>query len=447
MLPPGPRLGLSRLINAKNPLAGVADLAARYGDPMTIPVVGQGPMVLTWTPPGIEALFKEDPETFVTALPEGAAVIAGEGSVFMISGERHKRVRKMLMPSFHGERMRAYGVLMRDATLRWTERWEIGKRFKVLDTTQAVALDVIIEAIFGVRGGDRMRQFHEEIVSTLASFNPLVMVFKALRHEFLGVGPWARFQRQFNSIRALVFEEIASHRAEPEGREDVLNLILSARDEQGEGFEDQEIFDQLFTIVLAGHETTASSMAWACDLVHRHPEVLARLRTELAPLGRGVDLDPVAVARLPFLEAVCQETLRLYPPIALATRKLRRPFTLGGHELPPGTVVGALAALAHRREEVFPEPDAFRPERFLGKTYSPFEYLPFGGGNRRCLGAAFSMYEMKIVLATILAHHHLTLCEETPPKNVVRAATFGPESGVPMVLESRPHRAAEEITS
>jgi hypothetical protein len=260
---------------------------------MTIPVVGAGPMVLTWEPAGVEAVFKEDPETFVPALPEGAAVIAGEASVFMTSGERHKRVRKMLMPSFHGERMRAYGTLMRDATLRWTAAWEAGRPFRFLDTTQAVTLDVIIEAIFGVRDSERMRRFHAQIVATIGSFNPLVMVFAALRHDFMGLGPWARFRRDYDAIRAMVFEEIAARRADPAGRSDVLSMLVAARDDQGEGFADQEIFEQLFTLVLAGHETGAASIAWACDLVHRHPEVLARLRDELAPLGP--ELDPAVV--------------------------------------------------------------------------------------------------------------------------------------------------------
>jgi len=210
-------------------LIDVATLVQKYGDPMTIPVVGAGPMVLTWEPAGVEAVFKEDPETFVPALPEGAAVIAGEASVFMTSGERHKRVRKMLMPSFHGERMRAYGTLMRDATLRWTAAWEAGRPFRFLDTTQAVTLDVIIEAIFGVRDSERMRRFHAQIVATIGSFNPLVMVFAARRHDFLGLGPWARFRRDYDAIRAMVFEEIAARRADPAGRSDVLSMLVAAR--------------------------------------------------------------------------------------------------------------------------------------------------------------------------------------------------------------------------
>ena len=402
---------------------------------MTLPMIGASPMVLTWEPAGVEAIFKEDPDTFVPALPEGAAVIAGEASVFMTAGERHKRVRKMLMPSFHGERMRAYGTLMRDAALRTAAAWEVGRPFRFLDATQAVTLDVIIEAIFGVSDTERMRRFHAQIVAAIASFNPLVMVFAALRHDFMGLGPWARFRRDYDAIRAMVFEEIAARRADSAGRTDVLSMLVAARDEQGEGFADQEMFEQLFTLVLAGHETGAASIAWACDLVHRHPAVLARLRDELGPLGP--ELDPAVVTRLPFLEAVCLETLRLYPPIAIATRKLRRPFTLRGHALPAGTTLGALAMLAHRRPEVFPEPDVFRPERFVGRTYSPFEYFPFGGGNRRCVGAAFALYEMKMLLATMLAHHRLELREDTPPRNVVRAATFGPEGGVPVVLTSR----------
>jgi cytochrome P450 len=231
----------------------------------------------------------------------------------------------------------------------------------------------------------------------------------------------------------MVSEEIAEKRADP--GEDILSLLLSARDEEGQGLSDQGILDQLFTMVMAGHETTASSLAYALYFLHQHPEALARLREELEPLGR--DLDPAAVVRLPYLEAVCQETLRLRPILPIVTRKLRRPLTLKGYELPEGIVVGAAVWLAHYREEVFPEPNAFKPERFLGKTYSPFEFVPFGGGARRCLGAAFAMYEMKIVLATLVARHRMKLEEPKPVVHELRAASFGPKGGVRMVLEER----------
>lgn len=435
--PKGPKTASAQFfkLNFGDPIANLEVAARQYGDPMTIPVFAQGPYVFTWDPEGIKAIFTEDPDTYQSTVNEAGSLFVGRSSLVMLDGADHKNARKMLAPPFHGDRMRAYGTLMRDATLREAERWEVGRRFTMVEAMQVVTLDVIIEAVFGVQGSARVQRLNKELVSTFKAFNPLLGMFKSLQRDFFGFGPWARFKRHHNALRAMIFEDLEQKRANPGEREDICSMLLQVRDEEGRGLSDQAMMDHLLSMVTAGHETTAASLAWALYLLHTNPAALARLREELAPLGR--DIDPALAARLPYLEAVCQETMRLRPIAPIIMRKLRRPFRLKGYELPAGVFVAAIASLAHQREEVFPEPKLFRPERFLGKTFSPFEYMPFGGGARRCLGAAFAMYEMKIVLATLLQRYRLKLCEDKPVRHTLRSITFGPEGGVRMELEER----------
>lgn len=433
-LPGGPRSGLWHML--ADPYDATLGFQRKYGDPFTYSSLGDK-FFITGNPEGIKAIMTADPDTFEPPFGESLGVFLGKSSLFMMSGAAHRAARKLLMPPFHGARMRAYGTLMRDTTLRWLRDLVPGRRFVMQDLTQAITLDIIIEAVFGVRGAERIRRFHDDLVATVASFSPLIVVFKFLRHNFLGVGPWARFQRRFSALRQLVFEEIAAHRAAPEGRQDILSLLILARHEDGGGLSDQEIFEHLLTLLMAGHETTALALAWACYFLHRNPQVLDRLRAELATLGAPPqDADPEAIAKLPYLEAVCQECLRLRP-LPIVSRKLARPLTVLGYELPAGMLLGAGAYLVHMNPELYPEPEQFRPERFRDRTYSPFEYLPFGGGARRCIGAAFAMYEMKIVLATLLATSRLELAEKKPVKSVMRAATVGPKGGVRMILTER----------
>jgi len=433
-LPRGPRSMLRQAMAAYLGDPDKMQLAAlrEYGDTFTMPSLF-GPYFVTANPEGIRTILTADPDTFDPALNDVFDVFPGngDGSLFKMSGDKHRAARKLLAPPFHGARMRAYGAMMRDTALEWTRRWAPGEPFLMMDTAQAITLDIIIRAIFGVSGADRIQRFHKQVVDFLAAFVPSIVLFKALRRSFFGLGPWARFQRQLGRLEALTHEEVAAHRAAPEGREDILTLLLASRYEDGRPLSEVELFSQLLTFVFAGHETTAISLTWAVYFLHRNPETLARLREELQPHSES--LEPDAIAKLPYLEAVCQETLRLRPVVPLVSRKLARPLVVMGYALPAGMALGAGAFLAHMREDVFPEPAAFRPARFLSRTYSPFEYLPFGGGARRCLGAAFAMYEMKIVLASILAKKELVLLEKRPVTPRVRAATVGPRTGIRMM--------------
>lgn len=408
----------------------------KYGDTFTLPGL-IGTYFITANPEGIKTILTADPDTFQVPLTELFEIFPGngDGSLFKMLGERHRAARKLLAPPFHGARMRAYGTLMRDVALRWAQKWELGKPLVMQDTSQAITLDIIIRAIFGIADEERVQRFHRQVAASLESFVPSIVMWKALRRNFFGLGPWARYQRALGALQQMTTAEVQARRADPDStaaREDILSLLLAARYEDGRPLSDIELFSQLLTFVFAGHETTAITLSWAFYFLHRHPECLARLRDELAGLGGSPE--PDAVAKLPYLDAVCNETMRLRPVLPIVSRKLARPLTVLGYELPAGMMFGIGAFLAHMRPEVYPEPQAFRPERFLARTYSPFEFLPFGGGARRCLGAGFAMYEMKIVLATLLSTYRFKLLERRPVPPVMRAATVGPRGGIRMML-------------
>ena len=432
-LPSGPRITPVQTFRfIRDVTRFFVDCRERYGDPFTAPLP-VGNVVITGNPEGIRDIFSADPATFepLGQLPLAPAV--GDNSLLLMGGQRHKRERKLLMPPFHGERMRAYGQLMQELTLRAVETLRPGGPFRAQDLTQSISLEVIIRAVFGIEEPRRVQRFREAMVAYMESYTPLLMMAVPLRRSFGGMGPWARFQRYVTELDQLLTEDLTTRRGHEAGHTDILSLLLTARDEEGQPMTDAELKDELRTLLIAGHETTAIGMAWALYHLHRIPETKQRLLEELAPLGPVPD--PEALTKLPYLTAVCDESLRLHPIVAVVGRRTVAPFTLRGRELPPGTALMAAIALAHVDPAIYPEPERFRPERFLERKYSPFEYLPFGGGARRCIGAAFAQYEMRIVLGTLLAVHRFSLASDTPERPVRRNVTIGPGGGVGMVYE------------
>lgn len=439
-LPPGPRYlkPLQTFRFLKNASGFLSECRSRYGDPFTAPLP-VGDVVVTADPEGIRDIFSADPAVFE---PLGQLILApalGDNSLLLMGGQRHKRERKLLMPPFHGERMRAYGLLMRDVTLRAAGSLRPGGTFRAQDVTQGISLDVIIRAVFGIDEPERMRRYREVLTAYMESYTPLLMAARPLRRSFGGMGPWARFQRHVAELDQLLSEELATRRGHEEGHIDILSLLLGARDEEGQPMKDPELKDELRTLLLAGHETTAIGMAWALHHLHHHPETLKRLVEELSPLG--AEPEPEALAKLPYLGAVCDEALRLHPVVPVVGRRTLAPFTLRGRELPAGTGVMAAICVAHMDPALYPEPERFRPERFLERKYTPFEYLPFGGGARRCIGAAFALYEMRIALGTLLAAHRFSLASPEPERPVRRNVTIGPGNGVGLVYEGPRHGA------
>jgi cytochrome P450 family 110 len=436
-LPPGPRSAtLQTVAFARDPFGTLEKYARRYGDPFTLKLF-TGPIVLTGTPEGIQEIFTAPAQTFTSNSIPFLAPLAGECSVLMLDGAPHRRERALLMPPFHGARLRAYGRLIQDIALRRAAAWRPGQSFMMQAFMQALSLEVIIKAVLGARHQERAQLFASTIPVYFQAFTSALVYFPPLRWTFGGIGPWSRFQKVATRVDQLLLEEIVARR-EGGGQDDILSHLLAARYEDGSAMSDEVLRDELKTLLLAGHETTAIALAWAYYWLHRQPDVYARLQIELRALGRTPDPDDLV--QLPYLSAVCDEALRLYPVVGAITRRLRQPLMLRGYALPAGVAVGAAIPLTHLDPRLYPDPTSFRPERFLERQYTPFEYLPFGGGARRCVGATFAVYEMKIVLGSVLAQHRFGLAEDEPIKPIPRTFTIGPKGGVRMIYHGPAER-------
>lgn len=441
-LPPGPRGRIVPALQAiAEPFESLERWVSRYGDPFTV-ASPNGIMVMTGEPESLKRIFGADPDTFEVFSPGVLTPVLGERSLLLLAGAAHRRERRLLMPAFHGARMRAYGEAMAAISRRAIEREGVGRPFVMQRLTQAVSLEVIIQTVFGVDDPARYGEYAAATIEVMESVHPSFLFFPALRREFGGHGPFAGMQRAQRRFSALLDQQVERARPEAERRSDILSMLLAARYEDGAAMERESLVDELRTLLFAGHETTALALAWAFEWVHRTPAVLERLRAEID--GLGPDPSPEALAGLPYLEAVCNESLRISPLLTEVVRQLRVPFELGGYTIPAGVALAPSVILAHHRAQTFPEPGRFRPERFLERSYSPFEFMPFGGGTRRCLGAAFALFEMKIVLGTILGAVDLEPTSARPARPYRRNLSIAPRGGVPMVVRSRrdPRRAA-----
>jgi len=348
------------------------------------------------------------------------------------------------MPPFHGERMQVYGAIMRAITDRVIDAWPLGTAFPIHAETQRITLDVILRAVFGLDEDGTFETLRTRMVegANVVVDHPMLMM-KMLQRDLGPLTAWRRVTQLRGEVDGMLFAEFARRRAEARSdctenrrdRTDVLSLLLAARDEDGEPMSDGELRDEMVTLLLAGHETTATTLAWVLHYVLAHPDVHARLRDEVAAF-MGADRVPGS-ADLPFLDATIKETQRLMPIIPMVGRRLQGPTTIGGHEIPAGLVVAPSMYLTHRRPDLWEEPEEFRPERFLGKRPSPYEFFPFGGGNRACLGAAFASFEMKVVLARMLERVELRAVPGYRARIVRRGIAFAPSEGMPIVVERR----------
>jgi cytochrome P450 len=436
-LPPGPTSikPISYLRAAfSEPGPVIREAAAEYGDPFRS-IGPNGPLTIVGHPEGIRTLYTADPDAFSSYAVEVAQPVFGTTSLVVSAGARHRRDRKLLTPPFNAGAMRAYGATIAEATEEAARRLPPGRRFSMLETTQDIALDVIIRVVFGVEGRERVEQMRAAVLRLIESLSPWIFVFFWTRRDFGGIGPWARYKRAVAAHDELLLSEIQRRREVAEGRSDILSLLLRARYDDGSAMSDTELVEQLRGLLFAGHETTAVTLACAFHWLHHEPEVLGKLLSEIDALGEDAEAD--ALASLPYLEAVCLEALRMNPPVVDTGRQVREPFELMGYTIPAGEGINPSPLLLHMREEIYPEPERFRPERFLERKFSPFEYIPFGGGARRCLGAAFAMYEMKIALGTILRRYRLRSGGGKRLAFVRRGLTLGPRGGVPMVMVER----------
>ncbi|MBU7582937.1 MAG: cytochrome P450 [Nostoc sp. TH1S01] len=451
-LPDGPRVPYwLRIIKfIFRPIDYVEDFAKVYGDNFTIWSKGENQLVYFSHPQALEQIFTADPSYFEAGRGnQTLRFLLGDHSLILLDGDRHQRQRQLLTPPFHGERMRAYGQAIREITQQVSNEWVIGKPFNIRASMQEITLRVILRVVFGVDEGPMFQQLRQLLTSTLDIMSSPVMsgsfFFRFLQKDWGAWSPWGKITRQLSQIDQLIYTLIQERRAESgQNRQDILSLLISARYEDGQPMSDVELRDELMTMLVAGHETTASALTWAFYWLDRLPEVREKLLQELSSLGANPE--PSNIAKLPYLTAVCQETLRIYPIVLTAFfRVAKSPIEIMGYKLPKGTRIIPSIYLAHHRPEVYPQPNLFKPERFLERQFSPYEYLPFGGGNRRCIGLAFAQYEMKIALATILSQFQVSLVNKRPVRPVRRGLTLASPAGMQMVATPQVKQANKPV--
>ena len=425
--PPGPRgPSIAQAIDyARHPLEFLPRLQRHYGDLFTVRFPYFGEIVYVARPDLVKAMFTGDPSVF-HAGEANATVLEpalGPNSVLTLDDEPHMRQRKLLLPPFHGERVQRYGELIAAITREEMESWPVGEPFSMRPHTQRITLAVILKAVFGVHDRDRFERF-ERLIDDFARRVGLITSFPMLRRDLGPLSPWNRFLRSRAALDAFLYEEIALRRAEAGvgDRDDVLSLLLGARHEDGSPMSDEELRDELITVLGAGHETTATGLAWAVERLVRNPRVLERLR------------DSVAAGEEDYLGATVKETLRSRPVIVDIGRKLTAPIEIGGYELPAGAFVLAAIAALHYREDLFPEPHEFRPERFLDGKADNYAWIPFGGGVRRCIGAAFAEYEMRTILREFVTRAELRAVDPKPERVKIRNITLVPGQGAKVKL-------------
>lgn len=442
-LPDGPQAPrwLQKIQYARDSIAYLEAAARRYGDIFNAPVIGNQDVVLfVSNPQALQQIFTTDTRQFIAPPNQLMQPIVGDYSIFTMVGSRHRRERRLLMPPFHGERMQTYGQLICELVDKAMSALAIGTVFSARGLAQEISLEIILKVVFGIYQEERFRRLKSLIVKFADSLqSPFVgglLFFPSLQKDWGTRSPWGYLQDLQRQMSELVYAEIGDRRQQHHAGSDILSLLISARDEIGQPMSDAELHDELITLLLAGHETTATAIAWALYWTHRLPQIGQELLAELHHLGKAPD--PTTIAQLPYLTAVCHETLRLFP-VAVVTvpREVKEPVELMGYQLEPGTRLYGCIYLTHQRPDLYPDPKSFRPERFLERQFSPYEFLPFGGGARRCIGEALAQFEMKLVLATLLSHYRLAMADQSPEYPQRRGVTFAPARGVQMVLKER----------
>ncbi|MGH7272713.1 MAG: cytochrome P450 [Polyangiaceae bacterium] len=441
-LPPGPNhhplIQMARWI--RNPFTVLEEGQRSFGDTFSLRLAGlEEPVVIVSSPEAVK-------DVFALGADEGHAGKAnvvlkpflGEHSLLLLDGAEHLRQRKMMLPAFHGERMSAYGRSMIDLAHEAVDRFPLGRPFPAHGPMQSVTLQVIIRTVFGIGEGPRFAELADVLTRTLQVAAWPGLIFTFMQHDLGPLSPWGRFTRLAARASELLRSTIRAAQAKgTQGRTDVLAMLLDARDEGGRALSEDEVHDELMTLLIAGHETTATALAWALRWILPDAPLVRRLRDEIATAGD----DPQRIAKLELLDATVREALRLQPIIPMVARVLQEPAKFGQTALPAGSVVAPAIYLVHRRPSLYPEPERFNPDRFRTFKPAPWEWLPFGGGLRRCIGAAFAIYEMKMVLGAMLPRVDARLAT-SDVRVSRRSITIAPSGGLPIVVTARRAREA-----
>jgi cytochrome P450 len=409
----------------RDPLAFSLDIYRRYGDIFSVSMPIFGRAVYVASPELVKEVFTGSPADFHggETMAELLEPTVGVNSLLTLDDARHLHRRKLLVGPFHGESVRVYGDSMRDITLGEMETWPTGEPFALHPHFQRITLAVILNCILGVNDTERIDRA-AAVLDTYQKHVPLVSIFAPLRRNLGPLSPWARFLRAREALDDFIYGLIEDHRKRPEREgDDVLSLLMSVRYDDGTAMSDEELRDELVGLIGAGYETTANTLSFAIERLLRNPQVLAKLR------------DSIAAGEDDYLDATVKETLRVRPVVPNVARKLTTQTRVGAFELPAGTCVFPATAVLHYREDLFPEPYEFRPERFLESKADTYAWIPFGGGVRRCIGAAFAEYEMRIVLREVLEHAALRVADERPERVRLRTSTLAPAKGATVIMD------------
>ena len=411
---------------------------AELGDPFWIELPGLGPVLVSGHPDAARELFSAPPDTFVPLPNNPVEPLLGSHSVLLLSGERHKKERKLMGAPFNGDRMRAYGEIMCERTRAAMAPILPHSAFDLQKVMQQVALEVILHAVLGMRADDRGRAMRQAISSMLAAYVPALLVVPALRRGMFGAGPWDRFTKARDASMALLRAEIRHRRdqAPDDAGDDILSLLVRARYDDGSLLTDDELVDEARTLIVAGHDTTMTALVWAARYTLATPSTLAALSTELMP--HGPRPSAAVLADLTYLGAICNESLRLHPVVPIVPRLAVKAFSFRGQALEAGQAVALATTLLHRHEPEWAEPHTWKPERFLTEKFGPFVFAPFGGGARRCIGAAFGAYQMRMVLGTFFAGAHYEPIAEPPPRRTLGGITMGPATSITVIRGRSP---------
>ena len=429
-LPPGPRFGktLGTFNWVLRPGPYMEAASRRYGDMWTM-TLARDRYVMVSDPELVKLIFTASPkQLYAGEANEVFGPVVGSRSVLLLDEEEHMTQRKLLLPPFHGKHIEHYAEIMREACERELETWPRDRAMPLLPAMQRITLEVIMRAVFGLsdEGGERQARLQGLLRQLLGwTATPSRALQFAMVVKLGGARAVARFGERVRPVHAALHAEIQLAREDPnlKERDDILALMIAALHEDGSPISDEEVRDQLMTLLLAGHETSATALAWAMERLLRHPEMLVRLRAE-AEAGEDA-----------YADAVVKETMRMRPIVPMAIRVVKQPFELGAYNLPAGTQVAASIYLVHRREDIYPEPLQFRPERFLEQPAGTYTWIPFGGGVRRCIGASFATQEMKIVLQTVAARAQLRAVRRASEGVRRRAITFSPSRGAEAILQ------------
>ena len=425
-----------------DPVGYMETNAARYGDIFATKAFSfhDQPTLIVSNPQALKQILTNDTKDFDSPSDLNQILIPwlGNYSMLVLDGKPHRRQRKLLMPPFHGDRLRGYGRAICDIATAVMELQPSGETFAARSLMLDITLQTMMEIVFGSHDGERCQKIKHLMLTLMNDFeNPLLLAsgfLPVLQRDWGKRSPWGYFLYMRRQIDDLIYAEIAKRRQNPNLQgNDILSLLMSARDEAGQPMSDRELRDQLVTLLFVGHENSATGIAWALYWVHKEPQVCQKLLQELEELGESPD--PMTIARLPYLTAVCNETLRMSSiNMLLSGRMVRSPVELMGYKLDPGTAVFGSIYLLHHRPDLYPEPKQFKPERFLERQFSRYEFMPFGGGSRSCIGANLAVMEIKLVLATILSRYQLDLADNRPEQLQGRGVVLVPKRGVKMVV-------------